>query len=307
MTNTMAPLVSIITPSLNQGEFLEECILSITAQSYKNIEHIVVDGISTDNTLDLLKKYKHIRWISEKDNGYWDALTKGVRMAKGKYILICMASDGYLNKKWIEECVKILERDREVSMVWGFPRWLEEGKLTDICYPHFVHAAVPQKFDWLPYWLQTGEALPNGNFCVYKHIFEKCNTVTKNTPKGEELYILNYNFNTLGYLPFNIPVVAEYCREHPGQIGRSWTEKGWLPRAREKYFKKIDQYKRDILLKRKVHIYKDSSGKKIKTFNSFKKLNSFNGSLLRAKILFYILRQRGPRKITRGVKGFFNN
>jgi glycosyltransferase involved in cell wall biosynthesis len=295
------PLVSIITPSYNQGIYLDDCVKSITKQTYKNIEHIVVDGLSTDSTIAKLKKYKHIKWISEKDSGYWDALSKGVKMAKGKYIMICMVSDGYINKRWIEQCVDVLEKDREVSMVWGFPRWLEGDKLTDICYAHFHRSNVPQKYDWLPYWLMTGEALPNGNFCIRKKVFEKCNTATKYTAKGKELYILNYNFNVNGYLPYNIPVVAEFGREHEGQIGQDWTEKGWLPKAIKEYNEKIAKYKNDLLNGKKIHVYRDGSGKSLKFKPNMNSINDFNSYFLRARILFYLILQRGPGKIKKRI------
>jgi len=81
------PLVSIITPSYNQGIFIEETIHSILDQNYPNIEYIVIDGGSTDNTLEILKKYRgQLKWISEKDKGQSDAINKGFRMAKGEIL-----------------------------------------------------------------------------------------------------------------------------------------------------------------------------------------------------------------------------
>jgi len=102
------PLVSIITPSYNQGQFIEDTILSIKNQDYPNIEHIIVDGGSTDNTLDIIKKYEgtyNMRWISEPDNGQADAVNKGFKMAKGEIIGWLNSDDVYLWKKTLTKVV----------------------------------------------------------------------------------------------------------------------------------------------------------------------------------------------------------
>lgn len=85
------PLVSIITPVLNRIKYVEECILNLLNQTYPNIEHILVDGSSTDGTVEILAMYKaknpdRIRYISEPDNGLGDAVNKGWRMAKGEIL-----------------------------------------------------------------------------------------------------------------------------------------------------------------------------------------------------------------------------
>src|SRR5690348_7251696 len=90
------PLVSIITPSLNQAAFIEAAIESVLAQDYPAIEHVVVDGGSTDGTLDLLKRYgQRVRWISEPDAGQSDAINKGVRMTSGPLLAWLNADDQY--------------------------------------------------------------------------------------------------------------------------------------------------------------------------------------------------------------------
>jgi len=85
------PTISLITPSLNQGNFIEETILSVLAQEYPDLEYLVMDGGSSDDTLKILEKYRaHLKWVSESDNGQTQAINKGLRLARGSIV-------GYLN------------------------------------------------------------------------------------------------------------------------------------------------------------------------------------------------------------------
>ncbi|OIO18382.1 hypothetical protein AUJ29_00110 [Candidatus Kuenenbacteria bacterium CG1_02_38_13] len=96
MTNSL-PKISIITPSYNQGKFIEQTIQSVLTQNYPNLEYIVMDGGSTDNTVDILKKYERkLKWFSEKDKGQSDAINKGLRMATGAIVTWLNSDDYYL-------------------------------------------------------------------------------------------------------------------------------------------------------------------------------------------------------------------
>ena len=89
------PLVSIITVVLNNKKFLEQSINSVQNQTYKNHEHIIIDGKSTDGTVKILRKNnsKIDYWISQKDRGIYDAMNKGIRKAKGDIIGILNSDD----------------------------------------------------------------------------------------------------------------------------------------------------------------------------------------------------------------------
>ena len=113
------PLVSIITPSFNQGRFIEETIQSVLSQEYPNIEYLVIDGGSTDETLDILRKYEdRLRWISEPDEGQSDAINKGFQLARGEVVAWLNSDDTFLPGA-VSKAVNFLVTHPEVMMVYG--------------------------------------------------------------------------------------------------------------------------------------------------------------------------------------------
>jgi len=94
------PKISIVTPCFNSQEYLEKTILSVLEQNYPNLEYIIIDGGSSDNTLDIIKKYEErlAYWVSEKDNGMYDALQKGFDRSTGEILAWINSDDLYHNK-----------------------------------------------------------------------------------------------------------------------------------------------------------------------------------------------------------------
>ncbi len=105
--------VSIITVTLNNAEYIEACIQSVIKQDYKNIEYIVIDGGSTDETVDIIRKYeKYIsRWVSEPDKGIYDAMNKGIGLATGDIIGILNSDDLYANETVVSNIAEEFGRD----------------------------------------------------------------------------------------------------------------------------------------------------------------------------------------------------
>tara|TARA_B110000977_G_scaffold36325_1_gene48683 strand:+ start:33418 stop:34200 length:783 start_codon:yes stop_codon:yes gene_type:complete len=99
------PLITIVTVVYNGQEHLEETILSVINQTYNNVEFIIIDGGSTDNTMDIIRKYEHAidYWISEKDEGIYDAMNKASELAKGKWINYLNCGDSFCNNEVVEK------------------------------------------------------------------------------------------------------------------------------------------------------------------------------------------------------------
>src|SRR5215213_9072825 len=113
------PLVSIITPSLNQAAFIGAAIESVLAQDYAQIEYLVVDGGSTDDTLEILRRYgDRVRWISEPDAGQADAIDKGIRLTHGEILAWLNADDLYLPGA-VARAVAAFAEDANRALVYG--------------------------------------------------------------------------------------------------------------------------------------------------------------------------------------------
>ena len=113
-------LVSIVTPSFNQSAYLEQAIRSVLEQNYPSIEYIVMDGASTDGSVDIIRKYSSrlASWASEKDSGQADAINKGMRRARGE-IIVWLNSDDYFLPGAIKSAVTVLESNPQAVMVYG--------------------------------------------------------------------------------------------------------------------------------------------------------------------------------------------
>jgi glycosyltransferase involved in cell wall biosynthesis len=162
------PLVSIITPSFNQGRFLEQTMRSVLVQDYPRIEYIVIDGGSSDNSIALIEKYagKLAYWVSERDKGQTDALNKGFSKAHGD-ILAWLNSDDIYTPGAVSAAVAYLLEHSEIGMVYGDLDFIDEndrmiGRFnaaqTDLARLRrgFVHIPQPAAFFRAEHWHKVG-------------------------------------------------------------------------------------------------------------------------------------------------------
>lgn len=138
INNTHNIKFSIITVTKNSEKYLEKNILSVRNQTYKNFEHIIVDGNSKDKTKKILKKYrKDLKIISENDNGIYHAMNKGIRLATGDVICI-LNSDDFYYRNALAIINRYFEKNPEIDFVFG----------TTIKYNKVKHGFYPWKIHW---------------------------------------------------------------------------------------------------------------------------------------------------------------
>lgn len=124
------PTVSIITPSFNHAEYIEDTINSVKSQNYGNIEHIIIDGGSDDGTGDILEKYQdeyNMSWISEPDDGQADAINKGFTLADGEILGWLNSDDVYISNSAVSKAVEALQEYPSADLVNGRGIRLKKG------------------------------------------------------------------------------------------------------------------------------------------------------------------------------------
>jgi len=121
------PLVSIVTPVLNGSRFLAETLDSVRGQDYPRVEHVVVDGGSTDGTLDLLRRAPGVVWASGTDRGMYDAIGRGFALAHGEVLAYQNADDRYVVPGAVSAVMRYLGAHPDVDVVYGDFRYIDEN------------------------------------------------------------------------------------------------------------------------------------------------------------------------------------
>lgn len=140
----MSPKISIIIPSLNQGDFIEQCLQSIISQNYPNLEVIVIDGHSNDNTINIIKKYeKHIHyWVSEPDSGQAHAINKGLKVCSGE-LINWLNTDDILLSNALHTICNIYNQYNQPDLIVGASKLKYTNKhhpvLTQYPHPFLYH------------------------------------------------------------------------------------------------------------------------------------------------------------------------
>jgi GT2 family glycosyltransferase len=146
------PRVTIVTPSFNQGQFIEETIRSVLLQDYPNLEYIIIDGGSTDNTLDIIRRYSSFLtyWVSEPDQGQADAVQKGWRHGTGEILAYLNSDDAYLPNA-IASAVRGLNAHPNALAVCGGELWIDsQGIVIKENRPRSATWHALMQFEFIP-------------------------------------------------------------------------------------------------------------------------------------------------------------
>ena len=263
-----APRLSVITPSLNHAKFLRDTIETVANQSFRDFEHIVIDGGSTDGTVDILKSYPHVRWISEKDRDIVDAYRKAIARVRGECVIQCCVSDGFHDRHWFARAVAALDADPQVSLVWALPQYMTEaGALQAVAYPDFLEDPPPQKEAFLPFWWATRMPFPESNYCVRAHVLDR-HFPTEQSPGHHRIHPhlgFMYEFMVNGYLPVFLPEVVSFGRLHADQRGkRLWHVE--RP-AQLQYNADVDTHRTQVAAGTVPMVFRDGAGQPIRTLS----------------------------------------
>ena len=112
--------ISIIIPNLNDSKGLEETLKSISIQDYKNFECIVIDGLSSDESVKIIKQYEFVtKWVSEKDKGIYDAINKGIKISQGEIINTINSGDRYFSNNSFNIIINYFKKYEEIDFIFG--------------------------------------------------------------------------------------------------------------------------------------------------------------------------------------------
>ena len=165
--------ISVITATFNSGKTVRDTIESVLRQTYKDIEYIIVDGQSKDDTLEIVRSYEsqfgeRIRYVSEPDKGIYDAMNKGIAMATGDVVGILNSDDFYTSNNVLEQVAKTLS-DTNIDAVYGDVHYVNDDHL-DKCVRYYTSRPFHRS------WMRFGFMPAHPSFYCRRSVYERYGT-----------------------------------------------------------------------------------------------------------------------------------
>lgn len=194
--------ISIITVCYNSEKTIEETFKSVADQSYDNIEYIVVDGKSKDDTVNIIKKYETIitKWVSESDKGLYDAMNKGIQMATGDIVGILNSDDVFYNENILEQVANFHSKNTIEASIGNIVQFNDKGKVIRKYSSQF----------WKPKKLKIGFMPPHPSIFFNKVLFEKLGYYNLSFKSGAdyELIVRYFLKNNINYKYSNVTTTS---------------------------------------------------------------------------------------------------
>lgn len=197
--------ISIITVAYNSAKTIRDTLESVCNQEHKNVEHIIVDGKSTDNTLNIVQCFPHIaKIVSEQDKGLYDAMNKGIKLATGEVIGILNSDDMYANRQVLSK-VAALFLNKNASTVYGDLQYVDASDVTKVL--RTWRAGRFKRSDFYYGWMP-----PHPTFFVRKSIYDKVGLFDTSLRSASDYEIILRILFRYGYNADYIPEIMVKMR-----------------------------------------------------------------------------------------------
>jgi glycosyltransferase involved in cell wall biosynthesis len=206
------PLISIITPCLNRASMIREAVDSVLAQGYPSVEHIVMDAGSTDGTLEILRTYPHLHVVSEPDDGMYNAINKGLRLAKGQIIGLLNSDDLYAEGCFDAVVTAFEQNPNALAVVGGITTFREEGDGWETI--NSVPAIGTHEL-----WSRLIHGHPVTNAWFFRQeVFSRLGGFDERLRWSADRYFLIHVVLDGGVRPVPVPRILYHYRQHSGSV-----------------------------------------------------------------------------------------
>ncbi len=256
------PLASVVIVNLNQGHYLRDCIHSVLNQNYNNIEIILQDGGSTDESIAVLKDYSQIDVVSEPDFSSGHAFAKGLKRAKGDFVFFLNSSDGFYSENWIQKAVFELRKSNDVSMVTGSVIGVaSDSTLNSYTWPSSLGKLLSRETNFYS-WLFDGFGFTPISFGIKTQVFRYCSGTVEQFSNQADPYPFDFfwyfseKFFSNGFISLRTSEVSSFVRIHSDRVDDSLYLAGQL----EQLNNFIIRFRRRLLLGFSKYRFVDSNG-----------------------------------------------